>query len=160
MEFCMTVILLLIPSLAVAKHIYPSGLKQVVDGAVYELQENYIFQEKSATFTLSAGKYKHRYEDSKAIYLMGDNSACLEMRVVPPKNPEAAWSEKWDCGIFFPKDPKKGAAFFVIRKTPNAPTTSNQGPLIDAIIKAGYGSFDFPTSRHNDNILRNKLVLL
>ncbi|GGY84519.1 hypothetical protein GCM10011613_31830 [Cellvibrio zantedeschiae] len=152
-------ILSLIPSVVFAKHVYPKSLKTVENGTTYVLQEDYKFQEKSATFTLSAGSFKLAYEDSSAHYLIGLTPQCLEMRVVPPKYPENAWSDKWDCGIFLPKDDKKGAAFFMIRKTPNEPKSSNQGPIIDAIIKAGYGSFDFPTSTHKDAVLRSKLVV-
>lgn len=143
---------------AFAKHVYPKSLKTVQAGATYQLQENYIFKEKSATFTLYAGTYTQYYEDSKASYLIGDKN-CLEMSVVPPKNPDAAWAEKWDCGIFLPKDSTKGAAFFMIRKTPDQPVDSNQGPIIDAILRAGYGSFDFPTSKQNDEVLRKNVVL-
>jgi len=46
----------------------------------------------------------------------------------------------------------------MIRRTPDEPEKSNQGPIIDAILKAGYGSFDFPTSTHKDTSLRSKLI--
>lgn len=160
MKLISILILSLIPAVAFAKHVYPKSLKTVENGAIYVLQDDYKFQEKSATFTLSAGHFKLAYEDSKAHYLIGLTPQCLEMRVVPPKYPENAWSDKWDCGIFLPKDEKNGAAFFMIRRTPDEPEKSNQGPIIDAILKAGYGSFDFPTSMQKDNLLRSKLMLI
>lgn len=159
MKRLLFVVLLLMPAMAFAKHVYPKSLKTVEAGAIYVLQDDYQFQEKSATFTLSAGEFKVSYEDSSAHYLIGLAPQCLEMRVVPPKYPENAWSDKWDCGIFLPKDEKKGAAFFMIRRTPDEPTKSNQGPIIDAILKAGYGSFDFPTSAKQDEVLRRKLIM-
>jgi hypothetical protein len=44
----------------------------------------------------------------------------------------------------------------MIRRTPDEKHSGN-GVLIDAIIRAGYGSFDFPTSRHDDTALRSRL---
>ncbi len=141
---------------AVAKHVYPRSLTPVDHGATFSLAEDYVVSEKAATFTLAAGTYVQRYEDRKAIYLVGD-SQCVEMSVVPPKNPAAAWKDRWDCGIYLPKDPAVGATFFFIRRTPEAPHSGN-GALIDAIIRAGYHSFDFPMSNKNDMQLRAKLV--
>lgn len=141
---------------AVAKHVYPKNLTPVEGGPTYTLAENYVFKEKAATFTLFAGSYVQKFENSRAVYLIGNNN-CLEMSVVPPKNPAAAWVDKWDCGVLLPKDPDKGAAFFMIRRTPEEKHSGN-GLLIDGIIRAGYGSFDFPTSRHDDTVLRARLV--
>ncbi len=139
-----------------AKHVYPKNLEQVQHGVAYQLEDDYVFKEKAATFTLSAGTYVQQYEDSKAIYLIG-NANCLQFNVVPPKNPAAAWTDTWDCGIFLPKDASKGAAFFMIRKKHEEKYMGN-GALIDAIIRAGYGSFDFPTSKHDDMVLRVRLA--
>jgi hypothetical protein len=141
---------------AVAKHVYPKSLTPVDHGATFSLAENYVVSEKAATFTLSAGTYVQRYEDRKAIYLIGD-SQCVEMSVVPPRNPAAAWKDRWDCGIYLPKNSSVGATFFFIRRTPETPHSGN-GVLIDGIIKAGYGSFDFPMSNKNDVQLRAKLL--
>lgn len=138
-----------------AKHVYPKLLEPVDNGQTFTLSEPYVYIEKGATFTLSKGTYTVRYQDSKALYLLGEGQ-CMEMRVVPPKNPSAAWSDAWSCGIFLPKNASKGAAFFMIRKTPVSDTNS-QGPVVGAIIRAGYGSFDFPTSKHDDALLRAKL---
>ena len=149
--------LLALAASALAKHVYPKNLQQVEDGVTYHLEEAYVFREKAATFTLSAGKYVQHYEDAKAIYLIG-GANCLQFNVVPPKNPAAAWTDNWDCGIFLPKDASKGAAFFMIRKKHEEKYMGN-GVLIDAIVRAGDGSFDFPTSRHNDTVLRGRLTL-
>jgi hypothetical protein len=46
---------------------------------------------------------------------------------------------------------------FFIRRTPDEPHSGN-GLLIDSIIRAGYGSFDFPLSNRNDLRLRGQLV--
>jgi hypothetical protein len=51
-----------------------------------------------------------------------------------------------------------GAAFFMIRKTPEGEYRSGQGWIIDEIVKAGFGSFAFPTSKHNAQVLRGKLL--
>lgn len=141
---------------ATAKHVYPKHLTTVDDGATFSLAEDYVVSEKAATFTLSAGNYVQRYEDRKAIYLIG-GSQCIEMSVVPPRNPAAAWKDRWDCGIYLPKNPDLGATFFFIRKTPDTPHSGN-GVLIDSIIRAGYGSFDFPMTNKNDMALRAKLI--
>jgi len=152
----LTFIFLAFSATAMGKHVYPQHLKKIENGATYKLVENYVFKEKAATFTLFTGNYVQEYEDSRAVYLIG-GSNCLEFGVVPPKNPSAAWAEKWDCGIYLPKDPAKGAALFLIRKTPDKKSAGN-GLIIDEMIKAGYGSFDFPTAKQNDAALRGKLI--
>jgi len=149
-------VLALLCATASGKHVYPKSLTPVTNGVTYTLAESYVVSEKAATFTLAAGPYVQRYEDRKAIYLIGGEQ-CVEMSVVPPKNPAAAWKDKWDCGIYLPKDPAAGATFFFIRRTPDEPHSGN-GVLIDAIIRAGYGSFDFPMSNKNDLLLRSRLA--
>ena len=150
------VLLLALAPVALAKHVYPKHLDRVEDGVVYRLADAYVFKEKAATFTLAAGEYVQQYEDSKAIYLVGPAN-CLQFNVVPPKNPAGAWTDTWDCGIFLPKQASKGAAFFMIRRKHEQKYMGN-GALIDAIIRAGDGSFDFPTSRHDDAVLRGRLA--
>ncbi|GAB3752727.1 hypothetical protein [Lysobacter olei] len=150
------IILLLIASAtALAKHVYPQHLTRITDGARYTLTEPYVFKEKAATFTLRAGEYVQHFEDSKAAYLLG-GEGCADMNVVPPKQPEHAYTMTFNCGIFLPKDERKGAAFFFVRGT--SQQTQSLGLIINAIIKAGEGSFDFPTSRHDDAALRGRLV--
>lgn len=150
---------LLMPSAVVAKSVSPKQLDPVEDGAVYLLAEDYVYQEKAATFTLAPGRYVLMFQNKRGAYLIGD-AACLTVTVVPPKNPSAAWSGSWDCGIYLHPDPAKGASFFMIRRTPDNPERSGQGWLIDQIIRAGYGSFDFPTSKREDLELRGRLVPL
>ena len=137
-----------------AKSIHPRSLQAVENGEQYFLAEPYVFVEKAATFTLSAGTYTVVQRDKTALYLLRED-ACLGIRVVPPKNPAAAWSDQWYCGIYLPHDIKKGAAFFRIR--PKQDQDPDYGVLIDAIIRDGYGRYDFPTSRHDDMQLRSKL---
>lgn len=148
--------LALVAAPAVAKHVYPRSLSPVASGPAYVLAQDYAVSEKAATFTLAAGTYTARYEDRVALYLIGGPN-CVEMSVVPPKNPAAAWKDRWDCGIYLPKDPSQGATLFFIRKTPDQPSSGN-GVLIDGIIHAGYGSFDFPMSNKNDQALRARLT--
>ena len=148
-------LLLSLSAVAAAKHVYPRSLTPVSDGVTYRLAEPYVFKEKAATFTLAPGHYQVRFEDKKAWYLIGPDH-CIELGVVPPKNPAAAWSDRWSCGVLLPKDAGKGAAFFMIRRTPDKQHSGN-GLIIDSIIRAGYGSFDFPTSEHNNPVLRGKL---
>lgn len=148
-------LLLGLAAAAAAKHLYPQRLTPVSDGVSYRLAEPYVFKEKAATFTLAPGQYLVRFEDKKAWYLIGPDN-CIELGVVPPKNPAAAWSDRWNCGILLPKDAAKGAAFFMIRRTPESPHSGN-GLIVDSIVRAGYGSFDFPTSGHNDAVLRASL---
>jgi len=152
-----TVLLLGLSHAATAKSVNPKVLDPVEDGAAYMLAEDYVYQEKAATFTLAAGRYVLRFQNERGAYLIGEE-ACLTLRVVPPKNPAAAWSGSWDCGIYLAPDPRKGASFFMIRRTPEKHEPSGQGWLVDQIIKAGYGSFDFPTSKREDVVLRGLLV--
>ncbi len=156
MRTSLGVALVLMSSVAAAKHVYPKNLKVVDAGQTYTLLEDYLFQEKAATFTLFAGRYVQKYEDAKAVYLMGD-AGCFQMSVSPPRKPHARWSDRWDCGVYVPKDGNKGAAIFVVRRTPETSHEGN-GAIIDGIIRAGYGSFDFPTSEKDDLLLRSKLV--
>lgn len=148
--------LVLVSSVATAKHVYPKNLKVLDAGQTYALLEDYVFQEKAATFTLFAGRYVQKYEDAKAVYLMGDAGG-FQMSVTPPRNPGARWSDRWDCGVYLPKDANKGVAIFVVRRTPETPHEGN-GAIIDGIIRAGYGSFNFPTSEKDDLLLRSKLL--
>lgn len=157
---CMRIILLAgltalsLATPVLAKSVHPRSLQPVENGARYQLSEPYVFVEKAATFTLAAGIYTAVQRDSNALYLLR-NDKCLGIAVVPPKNPAGAWTDHWECGIYLPHDPKKGAAFFRIR--PKQDQEPDYGLLIDAIIRDGYGRYDFPTSRHDDALLRSKL---
>lgn len=152
----MALALAVLSATAQAKHVYPRNLTPVANGATFTLAEDYVVSEKAATFTLAAGTYVQYFEDRKAIYLIGDDR-CVEMSVVPPGNPAGAWKDRWECGIYLPKDPAAGATLFFIRRTPDEPHSGN-GLLIDSIIRDGYGSFDFPLSNRNDLRLRGQLA--
>ena len=140
-----------------AKSVHPRSLQPVENGTRYQLSEPYVFVEKAATFTLAAGIYTVVQRDSNAQYLLR-NDQCLHVHIVPPKNPAAAGSADWECGIYLPHKAEKGAAFFRIR--PKQDQDPNYGLLIDAIIRDGYGRYDFPTSRHDDAELRRRLQLV
>ena len=137
-----------------AKSVHPRSLQPVENGARYHLSEPYVFVEKAATFTLAAGIYTVVQRDGNAQYLLR-NDKCLGIRVVPPKNPAGAWTDTWECGIYLPHKAEKGAAFFRIR--PKQDQDPDYGLLIDAIIRDGYGRYDFPTARHDDAELRKRL---
>lgn len=137
-----------------AKH--PRNLKPIENGPAYVLAEDFIATEKAATFTLKAGTYVASFEDSRAIYLLGSGE-CLEMRVVPPKQPEHAYTMPFVCGIYYPKSEKEPARFFAIRG--DLPRHAEMGLLVNWIIKAGEGSFDFPISAKRVIGLRAKLAL-
>ena len=154
--------LLLLPllglsSLAFAASVNPKRLQAVAEGAVYRLAEPWSYQEKAATFTLKPGDYVLRYEDAKAAYLIGAD-LCVDLYVVPPKQPEMANTQSFHCGIYLPKDPAASASFFFIRG--KAPHYDGMGPIVNAIIRAGEGSFDFPTSRRGDARLRAQLAMV
>ena len=52
-------------------------------------------------------------------------------------------------GIVLPKDTAKPASLFFIRG--KAPHYDGMGPVVNAMIKTGEGSFDFPTGRRGDD---------
>jgi hypothetical protein len=88
-----------------------------------------------------------------------DNGAVYELREPYVYTEKAAtWSDRWECGIALPKDATKGAGFFLVRRTPpKGDQPTEFGLIINGIIRSGYGSFDFPTSRQNDLLLRAAL---
>ena len=149
--------LLVLSALAPAAGVNPKRLQAVAEGAVYRLAEPWSYREKAATFTLKPGDYVLRYEDAKAAYLVGGD-LCVDLYIVPPKQPEMANTQSFHCGIYLPKDPAANASFFFIRG--QAPHYDGMGPLVNAIIKAGEGSFDFPTSRRGDARLRAQLAVV
>jgi hypothetical protein len=112
-----------------------------------------VATEKAATFTLKSGTYVAAFEDSKALYLLGEAN-CLEMHVVPPKQPEHAYTMPFSCGVYYPKADGEQALFFYIRG--ESPRTEF-GLIVNAIIKAGEGSFNYPISKKNVIGLRPQL---
>ena len=109
--------------------------------------------EKAATFTLKAGTYVAAFEDEQALYLLGE-ADCLEMHVVPPRQPEHAYTMPFSCGIYLPKAEGGQALFFSVRGA--APRTEF-GWIVNAIIEAGEGSFNYPISRKHVIGLRPRL---
>lgn len=144
--------LLVASPVAWAKH--PRDLTPIQDGAAYVLAEDFVATEKAATFTLKAGTYVSAFEDGKAFYLLGEAN-CLEMHVVPPKQPEHAYTMPFNCGIYYPKAEAEQALFFAIRGA--LPYNDEMGPIINAIIQAGEGSFNYPISRKSVVGLRPRL---
>ncbi|NUO75928.1 MAG: hypothetical protein HOQ32_07930 [Lysobacter sp.] len=125
----------------------------VEQGVSYVLAQDFVASEKAATFTLKAGTYVTAFEDSKALYLLG-GANCLEMHVVPPKQPEYAYTKPFNCGIYYPKAEQGQALFFYIRE---ALPRSEFGLIVNAIIKAGEGSFNYPISKKHVVGLRSRL---
>jgi hypothetical protein len=143
--------LLVASPVAIAKH--PRNLTPLENGPRYVLAQDFVAIEKAAMFTLKAGTYVTAFEDSKALYLLGDEN-CLEMRVVPPKQPEHAYTMPFNCGIYYPKANSEQALFFYIR---GALPRAEFGLIVNAIIKAGEGSFNYPISKKNVIGLRLQL---
>ena len=143
--------LLFVSPASFAKH--PRSLTVIEQGASYILSEDFVVSEKAATFTLKAGTYVAAFEDSKALYLLG-GADCLEMHVVPPKQPEFAYTKPFNCGIYYPKAEDGQALFFYIRE---ALPRSEFGLIVNAIIKAGEGGFNYPISKKQVVGLRSRL---
>jgi hypothetical protein len=125
--------------LALAVH--PRNLNPIENGPKYVLGEDYLATEKAATFTLKAGTYVAAFENRDALFLIGSPN-CLEMHVVPPKQPEHAYTMPFNCGVYYPKDDSQQARFFYIRGA--VPPNPEFGWLINAIIKSGEGAFQYP----------------
>lgn len=134
--------------------VHPRHLTPVENGPSYVLAEDFVAVEKAATFTLKAGTYLVAFEDERALYLLGGLN-CLEMRVVPPKQPDRAYTMPFTCGVYFPKAEAEQARFFVVRGT--QPQHREMGLLINFIIQAGEGSFDYPISKKAVVDLRPRL---
>lgn len=148
-------LLLLVATAAHARH--PRNLTPLQNGGSYVLAEDFVATEKAATFTLKAGTYVAAFEDERALYLLG-RADCLEMRVVPPKQPERAYTQPFDCGVYFPKVESEQARFFAVRAA--HPRRGEFGLIVDAIVAAGAGSFDYPISAKRVVDLRPKLRLV
>ena len=146
---------LFLPLSAQARGVHPRHLDHEPEGARYTLSEAFVFTEKAATFTLAPGEYRVAFSDRRAWYLLGP-SLCLALRVVPPKQPEAAYDMSFECGIKLPRDAGQPADVFVVRGAPPE-SALGQGLLIDAIIKGGTGKFDFPARFDTGGELRARL---
>jgi hypothetical protein len=132
-------LLALIPALVLAKH--PRNMKPIEPQRHYQLQEDFTAKEKAATFTLRSGTYTAGFEDAQAIYLLG-RPDCLEMHVVPPKQPEMAYTQSFNCGIMIPKSELAPATFFAIAG--KLPQFQEAGFLINWMIRRDEGRFNFP----------------
>lgn len=146
---------LVLPPSVLARGVHPRHLDREPEGARYALAEAFVFSEKAATFTLAPGEYRVAFSDRRAWYLIGP-PRCLVMRVVPPKQPEAAYEMPFECGIKLPREAGQPADVFVVRGAP-AESALGQGLLIDAIIKGGTGKFDFPARFDTGGELRARL---
>lgn len=152
--FVVVALLLGAPALG-GKH--PRNLVRLENGPSYVLAEDFVATEKAATFTLKAGTYVASFEDSLALYLLG-GANCLEMHVVPPKQPEHAYTQPFTCGVYYPKSGSEPARFFVVRGA--LPRNPEMGLIVNWIIKAGEGSFDYPISKKNVIGLRDRLQVV
>jgi hypothetical protein len=147
------VALLFASSVAHAEH--PRNLVPIESGPRYVLAQDFLSTEKAATFTLKAGSYVAAFENRNALFLLGEAN-CLELHVVPPKQPEHAYTMPFNCGIYYPKQEGGQALFFYIRGE-SRPTEF--GLIVNAIIKAGEGSFNYPIAKKNVVGLRQQLQL-
>jgi len=145
-------LLLVAEPLAAATH--PRYLTPVENGTAYVLAEDFVATEKAATFTLRAGTYVTLFESAQGAYLLGAGD-CLEMHVVPPRQPENAYTMRFNCGVLLPRVEQEPARFFYIREA--LPHNSEFGLITNAIIKFGEGNFQYPLSRKSVVDLRSRL---
>jgi hypothetical protein len=134
--------------------VHPRNLTPIENGAKYVLVQDYVATEKAATFTLKAGTYVAAFENRDALFLVGSPN-CLGMHVVPPKQPEHAYTMQFNCGVYYPKDESTQARFFYIRGA--IPPNPEFGWLLNAIVKAGEGAFQYPIAARYVVGLRLKL---
>lgn len=148
-------LLLLLPiaSTAHAKSVNPKNLDEVVPAIEYRLERDVSVQGYNILFTLRAGKYLHRYKDKRGRYFVGEGN-CMHLDI---RTPKMTGTNDWTCGIYVPDDPARGASFFRIR--PTTPTHTEMGPVVNAIIRYGYGSFDWPDKAESME-LRDSLTLI
>ena len=68
--------------------------------------------------------------------------------------PKMTGTNDWTCGIYVPNDAARGASFFRIR--PETSTQPEMGPLVNSIVRYGFGAFDWPDKAESME-LRSKL---
>lgn len=136
---------------AEARSVNPKHLEAIEPPAEYRLATDVAVQGYNILYTLRAGKYFLRYQDRRGQYFTGEGE-CMHLDI---RTPKTTGTNDWTCGIFVPKDPKRGASFFRIR--PVTPTHTEMGPVVNAIVRYGYGSFDWPDKAESME-LREKLV--
>lgn len=133
-----------------AKSVNPRHLKEITPVVEYIFESDVVIEGYNITYTLRAGTYFHRYNDRRGRYLLGEGN-CLHLEIHSHK---VQGSNDWACGIYVPDDTARGASFYRIR--PNTDTNSEMGPVVNAIIRYGYGSFDWPDKAESME-LRNTL---
>ena len=143
-----------IPATAFAAH--PRNLMAIEAGRSFVLHEDFVETEKAATFTLKAGEYVERFTDREGAYLIGSEN-CLELHVTPKKNPDASYTMRFDCGVYYPNDNTTQPRFFYIRQ--KIPYMPEAGLLINYIIKHGEGGFLYPLSKDHIIDLRSRLKI-
>lgn len=134
-----------------ARSVNPKHLNKVEPPVVYTLAHDVAVEGYNITYTVRAGAYTLRYEDSKGQYLIGEGD-CLHLDIHSPK---MTGSNDWNCGLYLPKKADRGASFYRIR--PAVGTNPEMGPVVNAIIRYGYGSFDWPDKAESMQ-LRNELT--
>lgn len=130
--FCVTL------GVAHARSVNPKHLEQVQPPAEYRLEQDVAIQGHNILYTLRAGKYLLQYRDRRGGYFVGEGQ-CLHLDI---RTPRMTGTNDWECGIHVPDDPTRGATFFRIR--PAAATHTEMGPVVNAMVRYGYGSFDWP----------------
>ncbi len=138
---------------AEAKSVNPKHLETVDPALEYRLDSDVSVQGYNILYTLRAGTYLHRYKDRRGRYFIGEGN-CMHLDI---RTPKMTGTNDWTCGIYVPDDPARGASFFRIR--PATPTNTEMGPVVNAIIRYGYGAFDWPDKAESME-LRNKLILI
>jgi hypothetical protein len=129
----------------------PKHLDHVQPAVEYRLEQDVAVQGYNILYTLRAGRYLLAYRDRRGSYFLGEGN-CMHLDI---RTPKTTGTDDWTCGIHVPIDPARGATFFRIR--PAAPTHTEMGPVINGIIRYGYGSFDWPDKAESME-LRSRLV--
>jgi hypothetical protein len=123
---------------AQAKSVNPKHLQELQPPVEYRLDGDVTIQGHNIAYTLRAGKYWLRFKDRRGSYFVGEGN-CMHLEI---RTPKMTGTNDWTCGIYVPDDPGRGASFFRVR--PETTTHSEMGPVVNAIIRYGYGSFDWP----------------
>ncbi|MGL6224375.1 MAG: hypothetical protein ACRC6L_12425 [Steroidobacteraceae bacterium] len=134
-----------------AKSVNPKHLQQIVPPVAHVLEGDVSVQGHNILYTLRAGTYLLMYTDRRGRYFIGDGN-CMHLDI---RTPKMTGTNDWTCGLYVPDDPSRGASFFRVR--PVTSTSAEMGPVVNAIIRYGYGSFDWPDKVESMQ-LREKLT--
>jgi hypothetical protein len=134
-----------------AKSVNPKHLEALTPPVEYTLADDVSVQGYNILYTIRAGKYLHTHKDRRGRYFVGEGN-CMHLDI---RTPKTTGSDDWSCGIFVPDDPTRGASFFRVRGV--NPTHDEMGPVVNAIIRYGNGSFDWPDKAESME-LRERLV--